>query len=161
MKEKILKLRKEGKTYKEICEEVGCSKAAVSYHCGLNQKNKTRDRKREYSKTSKYRINSQIDFFLGRDGSRTYNYTKRSQLNKDMYDKIVNHPYCYLTGKKIDLEDFESYNLDHIVPVSKGGDNSIENMGLALKRVNQGKSDMTKEEFIKMCKDVVEHSTII
>lgn len=34
MKEQILKLRKEGKTYSQIKEIVGCSKSTISYHCG-------------------------------------------------------------------------------------------------------------------------------
>jgi DNA-binding CsgD family transcriptional regulator len=33
MKEKIIKLRKGGKSYNEIVEALGCSKANVSYHC--------------------------------------------------------------------------------------------------------------------------------
>lgn len=33
MKEKILKLRKEGLTYNEIKEKLGCSKSTISYHC--------------------------------------------------------------------------------------------------------------------------------
>ena len=33
MKNKILKLRKEGKTYNEIISELNCAKSTVSYHC--------------------------------------------------------------------------------------------------------------------------------
>jgi len=33
-KERILELRSEGKTYKEIKEELGCSISTISYHCG-------------------------------------------------------------------------------------------------------------------------------
>ena len=33
MKEEILKLRKEGKTYNEIVEILGCAKSTVNYHC--------------------------------------------------------------------------------------------------------------------------------
>jgi len=58
MKEQILKLRKEGKTYKEIVEKVGCSKGTVAYHCGKGQKEKAskrqktlKDRKKKSIKT--------------------------------------------------------------------------------------------------------------
>ena len=44
MKEKILELRKEGKTYNQIVEILGCSKSTVSYHCGIGQKEKTKKR---------------------------------------------------------------------------------------------------------------------
>lgn len=33
-KEDILKLRAEGKTYKEICNLLNCSKGTISFHCG-------------------------------------------------------------------------------------------------------------------------------
>ena len=32
-KDKILKLRSEGKTYREISSILGCSKSVISYHC--------------------------------------------------------------------------------------------------------------------------------
>lgn len=35
--EKIIKLRKKGKTYKEICKELNCAMSTVSYHCKLNK----------------------------------------------------------------------------------------------------------------------------
>lgn len=40
MKEKILKLRSEGKTYNEISTILKCSLSTVSYHCGKGQKKK-------------------------------------------------------------------------------------------------------------------------
>lgn len=35
--EKILELRKSGKTYKEICNELKCAMSTVSYHCKLHK----------------------------------------------------------------------------------------------------------------------------
>ena len=40
MKEKILKLRSEGKTYNEIEKMLGCSKSTISYHCSKFEVNK-------------------------------------------------------------------------------------------------------------------------
>lgn len=34
MKEKILKLREEGKSYRQIQTILNCSKSVISYHCG-------------------------------------------------------------------------------------------------------------------------------
>jgi hypothetical protein len=49
MKEDILRLRAEGKTYNEIRQALGCSKGTISYHCGSGQRDKalvrTRDRR--------------------------------------------------------------------------------------------------------------------
>lgn len=50
MKEQILKLRKEGKTYKEIVEELNCAKSTVSYHCGKGQKEKQQLRNSIYTR---------------------------------------------------------------------------------------------------------------
>jgi len=44
MREQILKLRLEGKTYKEISAILGCSKGTIAYYCGKGQKEKTRKR---------------------------------------------------------------------------------------------------------------------
>lgn len=52
MKEQILKLRSEGKTYKQIKDITGASKSTISYYCGVGQKDKTlkRNRKRRKKK---------------------------------------------------------------------------------------------------------------
>ena len=42
MKDEILKLRSEGKTYSEIKKELGCSKSTISYYCGKGQKEKAK-----------------------------------------------------------------------------------------------------------------------
>jgi predicted restriction endonuclease len=47
MKEKILKLRAEGKTYDEIKKEIGCSKSTISYYCSSGQQQKARERNRK------------------------------------------------------------------------------------------------------------------
>lgn len=44
MKEKILELRAQGKSYREIEKILGCSKGSVSYHCGKGQKEKAYNR---------------------------------------------------------------------------------------------------------------------
>ena len=35
--EKIIELRNQGKTYKQICKELNCAMSTVSYHCKLNK----------------------------------------------------------------------------------------------------------------------------
>ena len=46
MKNKIIALRNEGKTYDQIKEELGCSKGTIAYHVGVGQKEKTLQRQR-------------------------------------------------------------------------------------------------------------------
>lgn len=52
----------------------------------------------------------------------------------------------------------DDYQLDHIIPVSKGDDNSLENMGIAIPIANQAKTDLTLEEYLDLCKQVLEHN---
>lgn len=42
MKEKILELRKQGKSYSKIALELKCAKSTISYHLGDGQKQKTK-----------------------------------------------------------------------------------------------------------------------
>lgn len=43
-KENILKLRSEGKSYRQIQYILGCSKGTIAYHLGPGQKDKTKER---------------------------------------------------------------------------------------------------------------------
>lgn len=53
MKEQILKLRSEGKTYSEIQFQLGCSKSTISFHCGEKGKLGKRKKKEKIIKPSK------------------------------------------------------------------------------------------------------------
>lgn len=44
VKEDILRLRAEGKSYNEIVQKLNCSKSTVSFHCGSGQKDKAYSR---------------------------------------------------------------------------------------------------------------------
>lgn len=69
--------------------------------------------------------------------------------------KIRSNPKCYITGRPINLMDSSSYHFDHILPRSRGGDNSVENLGLTCAIANRSKSNMTIEEYIELCKEVL------
>jgi hypothetical protein len=62
---------------------------------------------------------------------------------------------CALTGRSL-MPDTAS--LDHIVPVRLGGEHRIENVQVLHKDVNRAKTTMTNEEFIQLCREVVEHA---
>ena len=82
-------------------------------------------------------------------------YNKYKFNMQELVDKIESNPVCYLTGRSIDLQDPSSYSLDHIIPRSKGGENTLENCRLACHDANQAKYDMDLEDFIELCKDVL------
>ena len=76
---------------------------------------------------------------------------------KDMIHKfeIDSDSKCYLTGDKIDFMDSSSWSADHIIPKSKGGDNSLQNCGLTSFTANQMKSNQTIEELVEMCRKIL------
>lgn len=54
--------------------------------------------------------------------------------------------YCYLCGKLIEKE--KDFNLDHVVPLSRGGLNAPSNWRATHKTCNADKGALTYEEWI-------------
>lgn len=63
---------------------------------------------------------------------------------------------CALTGRRLTPE---TAALDHIIPVRRDGEHVIENTQVLHKDVNRAKGSLTNEEFIGMCREVVDHAT--
>lgn len=59
---------------------------------------------------------------------------------------------CALSGRLLEPANAA---MDHVLPVSRGGRHSIENIQLLEKAVNRAKGTMTNDEFLAMCRDVV------
>lgn len=55
---------------------------------------------------------------------------------------------CAICGKKI--RDFEDLTVDHIIPLAKGGKNTIENCQLAHKSCNSYKNDNLPDDYERM-----------
>lgn len=169
MKNEILELRKKGNTYKQICDKLGCAKSTVSYYCGEKQKEKAVDRKRKSRKESV--ISKRVERFqydrkikdktedFQRDRLPNSKLGKRSLTFswRDVVDKFGWETNCYLTGKKINLREPKTYHFDHIEPISKGGPSTIDNLGICLKEANKAKDDLSIEELLDLCKDILEH----
>lgn len=58
---------------------------------------------------------------------------------------------CPLSGLYLTRKDI---SLDHIIPLSKGGSNTIENVRFVHRTVNNMKHDHTDAEFLSMCGDI-------
>lgn len=175
-KHSILKLRSEGKTYSQIVKELGCSKSLVSYHCGNGgekKRAKANNKKRtplckkvssfkcRCSRANYKKLSSKLKTFK-RKSSLSGNHTNTIVNNitknyscKDVIDKIGKNPICYLTGEKIDLDKPETYNLDHVVPSSKGGTNNLDNLQICLKEANCAKGELLLEELYDLCEKIL------
>ena len=174
VKEDILLLRRQGKTYNQIAEQLGCSKSTISYHCGdgsEKQRTKTANKKQ----TKKSKVSRKINSFKSRVPRRVFRGKvktfKRRKLKKrshtkvnnissnytyeDVLKKIGDTPRCYLTGTLIDLNKTSTYNCDHIIPTSKGGTNDLDNLGLCIPAANYAKGDLSLKELYKLCESIL------
>jgi len=61
---------------------------------------------------------------------------------------------CYLTGRQLDADNPQTYSFDHIVPASKGGDNTLSNLGVCCPAANFAKRDMMLPDFVALCVEV-------
>lgn len=62
---------------------------------------------------------------------------------------------CALSGRPLTPE---TASLDHIVPVRDGGRHTIENVQVLHKEVNRAKSTLAHEQFVQLCREVVDHA---
>lgn len=65
---------------------------------------------------------------------------------------------CPLSGRKLTTENI---SLDHIIPLARGGKNSIDNIMLVVKDANLAKQQLSTQEFIQLCKDVVKFNSFL
>ena len=154
LKEQILELKTKGYSYQQITKTLGCSKSTVSYHLGENQKEKALKRLKNQRKMNPW-LHKTERFLKEYDGKKI-TYNKRGDFNrKKLSEYLSSIDKCYLTGRPIDINDFNTYEFDHIHPRKLGGESSFENLGITRPEANRAKSDLTLDEFIGLCKDVL------
>lgn len=61
--------------------------------------------------------------------------------------------HCAISGR---LLTPETASLDHVVPVASGGEHIFENIHIVDREVNRAKGMMSLDEFVAMCREVVE-----
>lgn len=172
----ILRLNKEGISGRQIAKTLGCSTACVERHLS-NTTRETQRRARNnwkknnpwyeklstFCRTKNRWKNNRISkcSFLDKINKRLNNfadYTMTQDDKQKVIERLKENPVCYLTGQTFDIYDTYSYNFDHIVPPGKGGSNEIDNLGFATRQANLAKTNMTVDEFIQLCKTVLEHN---
>jgi 5-methylcytosine-specific restriction endonuclease McrA len=179
---KIIELRNQGKTYTEIKKILKCSKATISYYINPQEKINTTNRRRRnrakqhpyirkienfsrsyYEPKTKQQISTAKRLLqiktecFSRTGINRQMYNKPTFTVQDVINKFGEHPKCALTGDEIDIYQPRTYEFDHIIPVTRGGTNNIDNLQLCTKKANQAKRNMTDEEFINLCKKIVNY----
>lgn len=109
---------------------------------------KARKRLREYRKSRPVWTRLQKYLRRTRCGS---GQVDKEHLNKELeglvMEKLKNQDYkCFYCGVGIE----ESFSIDHIIPLSRGGSNNIENIDLVCKPCNTKKSTRSKERMLEV-----------
>jgi 5-methylcytosine-specific restriction endonuclease McrA len=88
--EKILELRKEGKTYKEISNKLNCAMSTVSYHCKINKVGGHCDRLSEEQKSELQKLYDEIGSIkkVARLKGHTFETVKKYVVTKDKTKKV-------------------------------------------------------------------------
>ena len=77
----------------------------------------------------------------------------------ELRELIARQQYCCaLTGLSLCPEDAQ---LDHVVAIANGGDNSIGNMQVVHKTINAMKGTLSNREFITWCRMVATRADIL
>lgn len=150
-KNQILAIQKDNPSlsYQDIANQVGCSRCLVSYYLNPNIRIRNNINTRRYRKSDP--IRKKATHFMRKTGGPTKEFAAA------LCKKFLPNPKCYLTGRDIDINSTRSYELDHIVPQSLGGADTIENAGLTCKDANRAKNDLRLEDFLTLCADVLKH----
>ena len=160
-------------------KELSCSKSTISYYLGDNQKEKTKNRNKKTKSKPEFVLQKKLYAFRYRDNlgkkvlSKVRDFQRREgskikitkpELNFNIEDfllKIGDNPKCYLSGELINLYETKTYCIDHIVPATKGGENTLENAGLISSTLNKMKSDISVDELLEKCIQVLEYNGYI
>lgn len=124
----------------EPCEP--CMEGMRKYWRDHKKKPEVQARNREYNRTRR----------KVRNGSRFRHYSKDYDIKRDFFSvNTVLNTYgtdCHLCGEPIDLDAprlagrpgwERSLHIDHVIPISKGGDDTLENV-----RPSHGKCNVKK-----------------
>jgi len=167
MKDKIIELKQQGLSFGEISRQLGCAKSTVSYHL-TDEKEKSKGRKKKmldnnfvqkrlYELSNRQLQHATRDFQRRDKGTMMDKPKAYSFKYQDVIDKFGKNTICYLSGTPIDLIEGKNYNFDHIVPASRGGENTLENLGIVYKDFNKMKGSLTIDELIENCKKILTH----
>jgi len=177
---KIIALRQKQLTYTQIIKVLKCSRSTVSY--ALRKKTRLLAKQNNDNQPPHYKkIQNKIYTFKNPKTRKTplpiwylnptprqiskaistkaHTFQRKMAFNyKDVHKKYGDQFSCALTGRPLKFNEPQTYEYDHIMPHSRGGDNSLSNLQILCPEANQAKGMMTDEEFKDLCKEVIIHA---
>ena len=168
LNKKIIALRQKQYSFKQIAKELNCSLSTVSYALRKKTRDKVKKRSAALPPYEKKILNKIYCFKNGHLSNKpkaawyinksprqvkqsiavkASRFQRAMTFNsKDVLKKFGEHFPCALTGRPIDFYKPETYEYDHIQPISRGGDNTISNLQLLCPEANQAKGSLTDQE---------------
>jgi len=137
IKSEAFYLRSQGYSYREINKKLNIAKSTLNDWFSKDGRQKTI--KRNTSLISRFR----------RKVSRA-GFKIKGISTVDLINQLKDRNFCYLCGEKIDLFN-DKYDLDHIHPKSKGGNNKLKNLHPSCSDCNYLKGNLSLDDlFIKI-----------
>lgn len=180
LNKQIIALRQKSLTFNQIAQQLKCSKSTVSYALRKKTRELSKEKNAEYPihekkiqnkiysfKNPKTRITPLPIWYLNPTpkqvaksiSTKSSTFQRKMTFNyKDVYVKYGDHFPCSLTGRPLKFNEPNTYEYDHILPTSRGGDNTLSNLQLLCPEANHAKGMMTDDEFKDLCKEVIIHA---
>jgi len=149
------KIREQSKLYKinnkDKVKEYNKRFKELNHNYGTNYYNDNKEilskKAKRYRQTERYKLSSIISNNKRRCAIRTTDDgTISKQSLKELRDKQKDR--CYSCSVPLDFKGKNKVHLDHHIPISKGGANSISNVVYLCKECNLKKSDKTPESLL-------------
>lgn len=124
---------------------------------------KIKNKEKQKTYLVKYRAQNpywNLESKLKRFNDTGINLFKVEYTTLDVINYFGPNPICYLTGRPIDFTKPNTFSLDHFIPSSKGGDNSLQNMRVCHPMVNLMKNNMNLDEFFGLCQDICKFNNL-
>lgn len=148
----VINVRDPNKSYQDIAQKVGCTRALVSYYLNPNIRIRNNLNTRRYRQSNP--LKNKLRHFTGR---KTISTDSQICSLQELQEKIGINPKCYLTGDPIDIRNTRTYEFDHITPTCLGGDNTVSNLGIATNVANRAKAALPLSDFLNLCRKTLEN----
>lgn len=147
-------LRRQRKRPLRTCIVAGCSQTIEQgrryRRCVTHQKIHHRERKKKQKRDRQRRMQANTPF--------EYFFWSRSRKIRGVYWRDLmalwqRQQYCPYTREPLAIGPL--VHLDHIIPKTRGGKTTIDNLQWVTGLVNRMKTDLTHDEFVAICRQVV------
>jgi hypothetical protein len=154
LRNEIIELQKNGKNKWEIMNILNLSQNKYHY---LNLNDDQIEKRQEWVRAFNLKQRQKPFFKLENNIQRFQkkSFCEKPFHAKDVIEKFGESPVCYLTGLPIDYENTETYQLDHFIPLSAGGNSSLENLRLCHPIANAMKRDFDMETLLRFCQLII------